>query len=181
MLRFLPAIILIQLATAAVIYALINAPLEGNQLLVIALLGLIISVLAAFWFASIAGHLHNDTLAKTQEKHAQEREAIRVNAERQKSRIVKDTQKQITKATNRAHAKANFKVGAMLAAAIGAGGLMLFTQFLTIGLLILTTSGGALAGYLTRLKQERSTLPRLAKDNTVKHIESVITDENPET
>ena len=177
MLRFLPAIILIQLATAALIYALINAPLEGNQLPAIALLGLIMSVLAAFWFSSIAGHLHKDTLAKTKAKHALERETIRVNAERQKTRIVKDTHKEITKATNRAHAKANFKVGAMLAAAVGAGGLMLFTQFVTIGLLILTTSGGALVGYMTRLKQERNDVPRLAKEGNIEYLEVAPSDE----
>ena len=179
MLRFLPAIILIQLATGVLIYALITAPLEENQLLAIALLGLIMSVLAAFWFASIAGHLHKDSLAKTAEKHAIERESIRVDAERQKTRIVEDTHKQITKATNRAHAKANFKVGAILAAAIGMGSLMLFTQFLTIGLLILTTSGGALIGYLTRLRQERKTIPIISKKDGLKQIEAIEPDAPP--
>ncbi len=179
MLRFIPGIIIIQLATGALIYALINAPLEGDQFFAIALLGLIMSVLAAFWFASIARHIHKDSLAKTIDKHVKERENIRVNAERQKTKLVKDSHKQITKETNRAHAKANLKVGAVFAAAIGAGGLMLFTQFVTIGLLVLTTSGGALAGYLTRLKQERSAVSRLPQEDTTKYIESTnINEEN---
>lgn len=177
MLRFLPAIILIQLATGALIYALINAPLEGNQFFAIALLGFIMSILAAFWFSSIAGNLNMDSLAKTRDKHALERESLRVNAERQKTRIIKDTHKQINKATNRAHAKANLKVGAMFAAALGAGGLMLFTQFVTIGLLILSTSGGALVGYLTRLKHERKAIPRITKEEAVKYIDAETPDQ----
>ncbi len=172
MLRFLPGIILLQLATAAVIYALLNAPLEGNPLFVVALLGLILSVLTAFWFGSIAKHMHKDALAKTIDKHAKERETIRVNAERQKTKLVKDSQKQITRETNRAHAKANLKVGAVFAAAIGAGGLMLFTQFVTIGLLILTTSGGALVGYLTRLKQEKKAISRPLRDGAIEYIDA---------
>jgi hypothetical protein len=32
---------------------------------------------------------------------------------------------------------------------------MLFTQFITVGLLTLTAGGGAAAGYLLRIRQER--------------------------
>ena len=37
---------------------------------------------------------------------------------------------------------------------IAAGTLMVFTQFMTLGLLMLATGGGALAGYLARMKQD---------------------------
>jgi len=126
MFRFLPGVVLIQLATAVVIYALLNVPLDSNQFYAIILLAVMVTVLAAFWLASIAGNLNQAKLAKVQESHAQEREKIRVNAERQKTRLVKESHKQITTATNRAHAKASFKVGSVFAAAIGLGGLMVF-------------------------------------------------------
>ena len=171
MIRFLPGIILIQLATGAVIFALVNAPLDGNQIYVIGLLGLLIAVLTAFWFSSISGNLNADTLAKVKDGHAQEREKLRVNAERQKTRLVKESHKQITTATNRAHAKASFKVGGMFAAAVGLGGLMIFTQFLTLGLLILTTSGGAMVGYMTRLRQEKAAALLPANQTVIRTIE----------
>jgi len=154
MLRFLPAIILVQLVTIALFFAVTQAGLENSQLmLTIGLLEILFSVLAAFWFSSIARHRHMDELETIKETHAREREKIRVNAERQKTRIVNKSQKQILKETRRAHAGANFKVGAAFAGALALGAVMLYTQFVTFGLLILTTAGGGLAGYLARGKQ----------------------------
>lgn len=124
-------------------------------MIAIALLGLILSVLASFWFSSIATHRHKDMLTQTVEKHTREREDIRVKAEQQKAKIIKESQRQITKEASRAHAKANFKVGAAFAGAIAVGGLMLFTQLITVGLLILSTTGGGLIGYLLRSWQDR--------------------------
>ncbi|HID81596.1 MAG TPA: hypothetical protein EYH06_02615 [Chromatiales bacterium] len=155
MFRFLPGIIFIQLATAALLFALYKAQFNQELMVAIALLGLIMSMLAAFWFSAIASHRHKDMLTKTIEQHAREREDIRVKAEKQKSKIIKQSQQQISKEASRAHAKANFKVGAAFTAAAGVGGLMIFTQFITVGLLILATTGGGLLGYMMRLRQER--------------------------
>ncbi len=168
MLRFLPGIIVVQLATAALLFALFKAQFDPQLLLAIALLGLILSMLAAFWFASIASHQHKHKLTKVIEQHAREREEIRVKAEQQKTKIVRQSQRQIAKETSRANAKASFRVGAAFATAAGVGGLMLFTQFITVGLLILATTGGGLVGYLTRLRQERWIRDRLvANGNAV--------------
>ena len=154
MLRFILGIILVQLVTIALFSAVIRTGLENTQLmLTIGLLEILFSVLAAFWFSSIARHRHMDELETIKETHAREREKIRVNAEQQKSRIVSESQQQILKETRRAHTGANLKVGAAFAGALALGAVMLYSQFVSFGLLILATTGGGLAGYLARGKQ----------------------------
>lgn len=154
MLKFLPGIALVQCVTIALFYAVTRTGLDNTQLLlIIGLMEILFSILAAFWFASTARQRHLVELESVKEEHAREREKIRVNAERQKSKIVSASQRQILKETRRAHAGANIKVGAAFAGALAFGAFMLYTQFVTFGLLILTTAGGGLAGYLARGKQ----------------------------
>ncbi|HFD13421.1 MAG TPA: hypothetical protein ENJ32_13280 [Crenotrichaceae bacterium] len=167
MFKFLPGILLIQLATSALVFILIKTPIENFQIIAVALLGLVISLFGAFWFASIALNIHKDALEKTKQAHAQERENLLVDTERQKAEMLKQTHSQIVKETNRAHAKANLKVGAMFTAAVGAGALMLFTQFITVGLVMLATTGGALTGYLARARHDR-----IAKNVLQKQLET---------
>lgn len=153
MLRYLPGILLVQVATVALVLAALKTD-DRELWMVMGALALIINLVTAFWFGSITSHLKKDAVAKVREQFSQEREKLRVTAEQQKSRLLKKSHEQITKATNRAHAKANFKVGAAFAGIIGAGVLMMFTQFMTLGILTLATGGGALAGYLARFRQE---------------------------
>jgi hypothetical protein len=154
MLRYLPGIIIIQVATAALLLA---AARTSDQELWIAIgcLALVVTVVTAFWFDSIASHLRKDAVIKAKDDFSREREKLRVNAERAKTRLLKKSHEEIKQETNRAHAKANFKVGGAFVGVIAAGTLMVFTQFMTLGLLMLATGGGALAGYLARMKQDR--------------------------
>ncbi len=152
--KFLPGILLVQAVTIALFFAGTRTGKENTELLLtIGLLEILFSVLAAFWFSATARQLNTKELDTIKEAHAREREKIRVNAERQKTRIVNASQKKILKETRRAQASANIKVGASFTAALALGALMLYTQFVTFGLLILTTAGGGLAGYLARGKQ----------------------------
>ncbi len=164
MIRFLPGILLIQIATIALV---LLAPdnLQGIAWLRLLIPLLVVGFFAAFWFAAIAKHKSKDDILKLKEAHAREREKIQINAERAKTRIVKKTQQQITHETKIAHGKANFKVGAALAGVMGLGALMLLTQFLTLGVFTLTTAGGALGGYLYRGRKERNNHLRLDQQN----------------
>ena len=153
LLKFLMGILLIQGAAAVLTFAALQSA-HIEVWLVLGLLALIMSCLAAFWFVSIAGHLRKDALARLRENFSREREQFRVKAEREKTKVIQQSHQQIAKERNRAQSKANFKVGASLAAALGLGVLMLLTQFVTIGLLTLTTAGGALGGYLFRARQD---------------------------
>lgn len=171
MIKYLIGILLVQITT--VVLVLLAPPsLEGIGLLRLAIPIVFIGFVAAFWFSSQAEHLRKDHLSKAHANFAREREEIKVNAERAKTRVVKAAQKEVAKEARITHAKANFKVGATFAAAIGAGALLLLTQFLTIGLLLMTTSGGAFAGYLYRGRKEaRAAIASDHSDGTAKLVE----------
>jgi len=152
MLQFLPGIIIAQLMTGALIFLYPNiGAIDWLKLVAILLL---VAILIAFWFGSIAKSINKDAIHKITYEFSKEKENIRVKAEKDKNKIVEETHKKITKESRLAHGKANLKVGAAFTAAAGAGVLMLITELLTMGLLTLTTAGGALAGYVARTRQE---------------------------
>ena len=153
MLKYLLGILIIQAATVAMTLAAIKS---GDQELWLAvlLLALILGLVTAFWFSSIASHAKKDALANAKDEFSREREKLRVNAERQKTRLLRKSHEEIRKETNRAHAKSNFKLGAGFIGIVAAGSLMIFSQLLTLGLLTLAVGGGALGGYLMRVRQE---------------------------
>jgi len=156
MLKYLLGILIIQAATVAMTLAAIKS---GDQELWLAvlLLGLLIALVTAFWFASIASHAKKDALANAKDEFSKEREKLRVNAERQKTRLIRKSHEEIRKETNRAHARSSFKLGAGFIGIVAAGSLMIFSQLLTLGLLTLAVGGGALGGYLMRVRQEAVT------------------------
>lgn len=116
---------------------------------------LLTGLLTALWFTSIAGHHKKDALQREQANFSKKSERLRVDAEREKTKVIKQSHQQITKAQNRAQRNASLKVGAAFAAMVGLGALLMFTQLITFGALTLTTAGGALGGYLFRGRQER--------------------------
>lgn len=155
MFKFLPGILLIQLVTAGLVYIGINWPYDPQLISVLIAFAVILAVLTTFWFGSIVRDLHSSSDAKLHQKHAKEREKILLKAERDKAKVTSKSYQQVEKATKNAHAKANFKVGAAFAIAIGAGGIMLLSQLVTVGMMVLVASGSGLAGYLTRARQDR--------------------------
>lgn len=154
MLKFLGGILLIQGVTVLLVLVAPDS-LHGLGWLRLIVPIFVIGFFAAFWFAAISKHHRQDAIASLQQRHAREREKIRVNAERAKTRLVKETQKQISREARVTHARANFKVGASFAGVIALGALMLLTEFLTLGVMIMTTAGGALGGYLYRGRREK--------------------------
>jgi cell division protein FtsI/penicillin-binding protein 2 len=197
MLRFLVGIFLVQLATVALVF--LSPDLQGFAWLRLVFPILLVGVFASFWFQSIAKHKSKDELAHLKDtfvkekaeredsylaekatlndKHLKEKAKIQLNAERAKTKIVKQTQKQIAREAKVTHGKANFKVGAAFAAAIGAGALMLLIELFTFGLMTLTTAGGALGGYLLRAKREQKGDALLEKEK-LKVITADKTDES---
>ncbi len=184
MLKFLPGILLVQLLAAGLVLIAFNWAHDPQLIVVMVLFAMIIAILAAFWFASIAREAHKNEQtslveqhafdrerilmvaekekadmaaekSRLQEQHAMEREQIKVQAEQEKAKITQESFRHIEKETRKAHAKANFKVGAAFTAAIGVGGLMVFSQLVTVGLVVLASSGSGLAGYLFRARQDR--------------------------
>jgi len=150
--KFLIGILLAQTATGILVVVALRT--ENREVwLLLGLLGLTLSLLTAFWFASIVTHAKKDATAHMREGFSREREKIRVRAEREKSKLMEKSHQRIIKDRSRTKYKANTKSSALVVGALAVGGVMLFTQFLTFGLLLMTTAGGALAGYLMRSRQ----------------------------
>ena len=159
MLKYLLGILIIQAATVAMTLTAIKSD-DQELWLAVLLLALLIGLVTAFWFASIASHAKKDALAQAKDEFSKEREKLRVNSERQKTRIIRKSHDEIRKETNRAHAKSSFKLGAGFIGIVAAGALMIFTQLITLGLLTLAVGGGALGGYLMRVRQEVVSRPK---------------------
>ena len=51
--------------------------------------------------------------------------------------------------------KDNFGTGKAIDWAVGIGGIMIISQLVTIGMMMLVASGSGLAGYLVRARQDR--------------------------
>ena len=66
------------------------------------------------------------------------------------------THRQLNKEKRRAQMRSDVRTGVMVVGGVvGLGTVMLFSQFMTIGLLTLSTAGGAALGYGVRARQER--------------------------
>ena len=163
-LKFFFGIILAQAATYTLIL-LAPSELDSVGLLRIIIPLFFIALIIAFWFKSIAGHHSKDAIGKVKDDFANEREKLRINAQRAKERVIKEAHKNITNQTKKAHAKANFKVGAAFAAALGVGALFIFAQMMTAGLLAISASIGAMGGYYWRGKR--------LENGSVREIETV--------
>ncbi|HIG64333.1 MAG TPA: hypothetical protein EYQ43_01910 [Methyloprofundus sp.] len=186
MFKFLPGIILIQLVTGALVVMALNWSQDFQLVIVIGIIAFFSAILTAFWFSSIARNIFHDQQtalrkqhaqdrenflreageekasaikekSQMQDMHARERERILLDTEREKSNIMVASYEKIKQETRKAHAKANFKVGAAFATAVGAGGIMIFSQLVTVGVMFLVASGSGLSGYILRAKQERLT------------------------
>jgi Flp pilus assembly protein TadB len=151
--RFLAGILLVQVATALLVLAALR--LDNPQTwLLLGLFALTLGLVTAFWFSTIAAHAHQKAMARLREQFSREREKIRLRAEREKSRVIQKNQQQLEKDRRKLQSRANTRVTLMFTGLVAAGGLMVFTQFMTFGLLLMTGAGGALAGYLLRIKQQ---------------------------
>lgn len=184
MFKFLPGILFIQLVSCGLFFMIAQGVYDLQFIILIVAIGGLCSILTAFWFSSIAKNMYIDDQSIVMERHAEdresmmkaserekadlykekselkdqharEREKILIEAERDKAKTVAESYQKITQESNKAHAKANFKVGAVFAAAIGAGGIMIFSQLVTVGAMVLVASGSGLSGYILRARHER--------------------------
>ena len=155
--KYLVGVLLVQATTAVLVVVAVSTLDEGAWVLLVLLSGTT-AFFAALWFASIADHGNKEALSRARERFAREREKIRVDAERDKHQLLAVTHQRAAKESGRTQAKANFKVGTAFAGALGVGAFMLLTQLFTIGLLVMTTAGGALAGYLVRAHRDHRLL-----------------------
>lgn len=152
MLRFFAGILLVQIASVALVLLAGVELRDWEAWLPIAVALGVIGLVAAFWFTALAADLRRRDLARLEAGFAREREDLRVKAEREKTRLVRKSQKELLSGTRRAESRANRKVGLAVTAASVAGLLMMLTSFMTLGLALLAGAGGSLGGYLVARK-----------------------------
>jgi len=168
LLKYLIGTLFVQGVTVLLVVTAYHTDLEKTGLLFL-LLDLAIGALTAFWFTSMAEGARKQALSRAREGFAREREKIRVRAEQERTKEVRSSQRQINREKQRAQKGSNVKTGLMLGGAAGVGGFMVLTQFVTLGLLTISTAGGAALGYGLRARQERlgfrigKSLPRAEK------------------
>jgi microsomal dipeptidase-like Zn-dependent dipeptidase len=156
-LKYLIGVVFVQGVTVLLVFTAFKTDLEKTGLL-FAALNLAIGALTAFWFTSMAEGARKQTLSKAKESFAREREKIRVRAEQEKTKQVLNSERELHRQKSRAKTSGNLKTGLMLGGAAGVGVVMVLAQFVTLGLLTLTTAGGAALGYGFRARQDRLSL-----------------------
>jgi hypothetical protein len=153
-LKFLAAIVFIQALTAALVFAITQSENLEFQLTVAALcFG--IGALAAFWLSAISAAVQANAMAKAEERYARGRERLKVKAEKEKIKLVQENHRTLLRERHKLRRKSDVKAATSFAGMIGLGALLVFSQFVTFGLLLLATGGGAAGGYMLRLRQER--------------------------
>jgi hypothetical protein len=182
--KFLTGILLVQIATGMLVVVALRSD-HPEIWLLCGLLALTLGLLTVFWFSSITSQVKKEVRAQIREEFSREREKIRVRAEREKSKLMEKSHQRIIKERSRTRTQANLKSGALLTGVLGLGGILIFTQFFTVGLLLMMTAGGALAGYLMRSRQllpgrnkkltadrarAEKQIPNQVAGNNIKHI-----------
>ena len=150
--KFLIGVFLLQGATALLVMTVQDADLHRSGWLVIAL-GILIGVIAALWFSTIASHASQHSFVRASEKFNRQRDRLRRQAEKEKTKEIKDGHQQVMRATRRVQNRSTLKLGGAMAGIAGLGVVLLFTQFMTLGLLAVSATGGALLGYGIRARQ----------------------------
>lgn len=142
LIRFIIGIFLLQAVTGLLVYTALNTDWTKTWPLFLLLAGSI-GILVAFWFNTIVAADRHRTVSRISERFSKERERIRVKAE------------QIRTKARSGSMGGNLKTGVVIGGTVGLGIAMMLAQFVTVGLLTLTTAGGAALGYSVRVRQEK--------------------------
>jgi hypothetical protein len=154
LIRFLIGIFLLQGVTGLLVYTALSTDWRTTWPLFLLLAGSI-GTLVAFWFNTIVAADRHRTVSRISERFSKEREKIRVKAEQVRAKVGRDNAVLLAKVRNRGSLGANLKTGVVVGGAVGLGVAMMLAQFVTLGLLTVTTAGGAALGYTIRVRQEK--------------------------
>jgi hypothetical protein len=152
-LKYFLGLILVQAVTALLLYAWWSTG-STDAALTFAALGLASALFAALWLASLARGHKDEALLRAESHLANERERHKRLSAEERAKAVEQTRKQVQRETRREKNRSNVKLYTAFAGVAGLGTLLLLTQFLSLGVLLISSSGGALAGYLLRMRQE---------------------------
>ena len=98
--KFAIGILLVQGATVLLVITAQQANFDETWLLMLGL-GLLIGLLAALWFSSVASHCNQRTLARASEKFSRQRDRMRRQSEKEKTREIKESHRQLLRESRR--------------------------------------------------------------------------------
>ena len=150
--KYLLGAFLLQGATLLLVVATLDAGLQESGWLVVAL-GILIGVIAALWFSAISSHASQHAFTRASEKFNRQRDRIRRQVDKEKTQEIKDGHRQVLRETRRLQTRSTLKLGIAMTGMAGLGVVLLFTQFMTLGLLAVSATTGALLGYGVRARQ----------------------------
>ena len=150
-------VLLLQVVTVLLVVAAMRSNLNETVALFV-LVGGLVGFLAALWFASIYSGGHKLAVSQAREGFSREREKLRVKSEKEKARLMVNSEKRAAKTPRRSAGGGGSSFGlkgnTAMIAAVGVGGVLIFSQFVTLGLAALAAVGGSMAGYKLRSFQE---------------------------
>jgi hypothetical protein len=175
-LKYLLAVALVQGMTVLLLFAWWHTG-STDVALTLAALGLAAGFFAALWLASMARGDRQEALLRAETDLIRERERNRHRTERERFKAAENARRQVQRETRKLKNRSTVRLGAAVAGIAGLGTLLLLTQFLSLGVLLVSSSGGALAGYLLRMRQEfrrvaadgEQALPRQVEGERLSH------------
>lgn len=155
MMRAFGLCVLIQVAAIAVTLGVFNVGTR-DAWIAAAIYLVFSSFIFSYWIKLLSDIRIKDSVAHEREKYLAERERIKIQAEQEKYNMLRDTHKLVSREAAKASARANTKIGLIAAVAVAGGVTLIAAQMFALGILILSTAGGGLGGYLMRLRQEKA-------------------------
>jgi hypothetical protein len=146
-------LVLIQVVTALLLYAWWRTG-STDAALTFGALAVASALFAALWLASLARSHSAEAVLRAEGHLARERERHKRLTAEERARAVERVRRQVERETQRVRSRSNVRLYGAFAGVAGLGTLLLLTQFLSLGVLLISSSGGAVAGYLLRARQE---------------------------
>jgi hypothetical protein len=153
LLKYFVGVALVQGMTVLLMYAWWHTG-SADAGLTLAALGLGMGMFAALWLSSIARGDRTEALTRAQADLARERERHKRLTAQERAKAEEGARRQVQRETQKLKTRSGIRLGGAVAGMAGLGTLLLLTQFMSLGILLLSSSGGALAGYLLRARQE---------------------------
>jgi len=154
LIKYFLGVSLVQGLSVLLVFAWLHTGSSTDAALTFAALGLISGLFAALWLSSMAHGDSKEALLRAEATLAKEREKHRRVTERERHKATETARKTLQREFNRGKTRTNLKMGGAVAGMAGLGTLLLLTQFMSLGILLMSSSGGALAGYLLRMRHE---------------------------
>lgn len=162
-------LLLIQVVTALLLYAWWRTG-STDAALTFGALAIASALFAALWLAAVARGHSAETLLRAEGNLARERERHRRLTAEERARAVEHARRQVERETQRIRNRSNVKLYGAFAGVAGLGTLLLLTQFLSLGVLLISSSGGAVAGYLLRARQEARRQNQLGREEVARLV-----------